>query len=116
MDYLSNSDYQSILNFYKIPFDNKSKESIKQKAESILASKLCKCIKKVDKNGTKKNESKAIAICKNAIINKKGLDIFRFTCKTKPTLISSKKNTNIKIIKKRFKGKKRFSRKNKFKL
>lgn len=91
MDYLSKSDYQSILNFYKIPSNKMTNKTIKQKAESILASKLCKCIKKVDKTRRRKSESRAIAICKDTVINRKGLSIFRFTCKNKPLLIAKKK-------------------------
>jgi len=99
MEYLSKSDYQSILNFYKIPINDKmTNDTIKQKAEHILASKLCKCIKKVDKTRRKKNESRAIAICKDTVIKKKGLNIFRFTCKKKPRLFS-KKNRKVRLTK-----------------
>jgi len=78
---LSKNDYKSILNFYKIDSDNLNNKQIKSKAEDILATKLCRCIKKVDP--TLKNESKAIAICTDSILKKKHLKSFRFTCKKK---------------------------------
>lgn len=97
MNHLSNDDYKSILSYYKIPInENMSNEVLKTKAENILASKLCKCIKKVDKS--RKNESRSIAICRNAVIHKKGFDIFKFTCKKRARLIA-KKNTKDKLVK-----------------
>lgn len=94
---LSNDDYKSILSYYKIPInENMSNDALKIKAENILVNKLCKCIKKVDKK--RKNESRAIAVCRNSVIQKKGFDIFKFTCKKRARLIS-KKNTKIKLIK-----------------
>lgn len=109
MNSLTNADYTSILNYYKIPIsETMTNEDIQNEAEKILASKLCKCIKKVDKKG--KSESTSISICRNAVIQKKGYDIFRFTCKNKPKLIP-KNNTKIKIIKRKINYKKRLSRK-----
>lgn len=113
MNSLTNSDYASILNYYKIPITSyMTNDNIKNKAENILASKLCKCIKKVDKKTDRKNksESRAIAICRNAVIEKKGYEIYRFSCKNKPKLIS-KNNTKSKIVKRKYSGNKRLSRK-----
>ena len=64
MTELTNNDYTKILKFYKksIP---KTSRLLKLQAESILANKLCRCIKKVDK----KNESRSIGICTKTIIN-----------------------------------------------
>jgi hypothetical protein len=78
MTELTNNDYKRILEFYKktIP---RSKRLLKIQAEKILANKLCKCIKKVDKN----NESRAIGICTKTIINNKGFTRGKFTCKKK---------------------------------
>ena len=48
MGILTKSDYEKILNYYNIPFSSsESSKQIKNKAEEILAEKLCKCIKKV---------------------------------------------------------------------
>jgi hypothetical protein len=112
MENLTKNDYHSILKYYKINVDeNMSNDDIKKRAENILASKLCKCIKKVDKNRT--NESRAIALCRNTVIQRKGFDIFKFTCKNKARLIP-KKNTKITLIKRKINKKnKRTSRKNK---
>ena len=44
---LTKKDYTSILKYYKINYENLTSLQIKKNAESILATKLCKCIKKV---------------------------------------------------------------------
>ena len=59
-------------------------------AEKLLVSKLCRCIKKVDKE----NEARAIGICTKTIINNKGFTRGKFTCKKKET-ISLKKKKNV---------------------
>ena len=45
---LNKKDYENILRFYKTPIPRLYKE-VKEKAEYILANKLCRCIKKVNK-------------------------------------------------------------------
>lgn len=103
MGTLTKNDYVSILNYYNIEINkDMSLVDIKNKAENILASKLCKCIKKIDKNSD--SETRAIAICRDAVIQKKGLDIFSFTCKNKAKLIP-KKNTKINLVKTKSKTK-----------
>ncbi len=91
MSELTTNDYKHILEFYKksVP---KSKRILKLQAERILASKLCRCIKKVDKE----NEARAIGICTKTIINNKGFNRGKFTCKKKQTIKLSKKNTTKK--------------------
>ena len=86
MTELNNKDYIHILEYYKktIP---KSNRLLKIEAEKILATKLCKCIKKVDPI----NESKSIGICTKSVINRKGYRRGKFTCKKKPS-IQIKKN------------------------
>jgi len=74
MSELTINDYKHILEFYKKPLP-KSKRILKLQAERILASKLCRCIKKVDKT----NESRAIGICTKTIINNKGYSRGKFT-------------------------------------
>ena len=109
MGILNQNDYVKILNYYDITISPKdSSKTIKNKAENILAEKLCKCIKKVKKSDSANNsgdhddndndngndktssesESKAIAICSNSIFEKKGLDRGLFDCKKKPRLIN----------------------------
>jgi len=69
-------DYKKILSYYKMRLPKKNK-TLKKKAETILANKLCKCIKKVGL----KNEKRSIAICTNSIFTRKGLRRGKFTCK-----------------------------------
>lgn len=106
MGILNQNDYIKILNYYDITISPKdSSKTIKHKAETILAEKLCKCIKKVKKsdsvnasgddddgngndNTSSESESKAIAICSNSIFEKKGLERGLFDCKKKPRLIN----------------------------
>lgn len=92
MTTLTNNDYKRILEFYNktIP---KSKRLLKQQAEKLLATKLCRCIKKIDKV----NEARAIGICTKTIINNKGFTRGKFTCKKKETIsLKKKKNTTRK--------------------
>ena len=66
--------------------------------ENALATKLCRCIKKVDP----KDESRSIGICTDSVFGKKGLAIHGFTCKKKPRLkkIEKTKKKLTKISKK----------------
>ena len=104
MGILNQNDYIKILNYYDITISPKdSSKTIKHKAETILAEKLCKCIKKVKKSDSvnasgddnnnddtsSESESKAIAICSNSIFEKKGLERGLFDCKKKPRLINT---------------------------
>ena len=111
---LSQQDYRSILKYYNIPAP-KNKYKRKKIAEDTLASKLCKCIKKVSsqrirslpiskrtrkrrKLSLMKAERDATGICRNSVIQKKGLHNFGFTCKKKSTLRKRKGHT-IKLAK-----------------
>ena len=79
MSELTKQDYTQILEYYKkkIP---RSERLLKLQAEKILAYKLCRCIKKIDKT----HEARAIGICTKTIINKKGYTRGKFTCKKSP--------------------------------
>jgi hypothetical protein len=94
MSELTNNDYTRILDFYNksIP---KSKRLLKKQAEKILANKLCKCIKKVDK----KNEARTIGICTKTVINNKGFKRGKFTCKKKESMSIYKNIKNKKTRK-----------------
>lgn len=81
---LSSRDYIKILNFYKINIP-KNKVILKSKAEDILASKLCKCIKKVGL------EKRAIPICSKGIFTRKGLKRGKFQCKKKNSVTFKKR-------------------------
>ena len=96
---LSLNDYKLILKYYNIDTSGMKNSTIRKQAEDILAEKLCRCIKAVDKTNFKK-ETKAIAVCKNSVLNKKNLKISKFTCKKKKQFLTSKKNKKkTKLIK-----------------
>lgn len=92
MSKLTINDYKYILEYYKKPIPN-SKTNIIEQAEDIIANKLCRCIKKIDKKYNKKFESRAIGACTRSVINRKGFTRGNFTCKkkTKITLFKTKK-------------------------
>ena len=59
-------------------------------AEKLLASKLCKCIKKFDPT----NEAKSIGICTKSVVNNKGYRRGKFTCRRKPAIQIKKMKSN----------------------
>jgi hypothetical protein len=85
MSQLNNNDYKEILEYYGKPIP-KSNRLLKNAATKILATKLCKCIKKV-------GEPRSIGICTKSVINKKGLTRGKFTCKKKISIVLQKKNS-----------------------
>ena len=99
---LSREDYIKILDYYGIKHQGASLTTIKGKAERILADKLCRCIKRVDKtrsnklkNSKSKNndESRAIAICRDSVLTRKGVtNAGKFSCKPKARFLKSKSN------------------------
>ena len=90
MSQLNNNDYKQILEYYNEPIPHSARLT-KLNAENILASKLCRCIKKVDKT----NEARAIGICTKTILNSKGITRGKFKCKGKSTIKLKKyKKTN----------------------
>ena len=99
---LTNKDYKLILKYYNINTEKLSKIDIQEKAESILAQKICRCIKKVDSYNTKKNnklsETNLISICKKSVLSDKNIKNYRFTCKKKQKFIP-KKGTNTLLVK-----------------
>jgi len=81
-------DYKTILAFYHVPLHKKwTTVDLKRIASSLLNQKLCRCIKSIQPKPTRTNERKAIAVCVNSVINKKGLKIRRFTCKRRANLL-----------------------------
>ena len=86
---LTNKDYTKILNFYKIPIP-KSNKTLKQKANKILSTKLCRCIKKLDPE----NEARSIGICTKTIFNTKGYTRGKFKCKKKQSVMYRKTRKN----------------------
>ena len=99
MNKLNYSDYVDILKFYKIDAFGLKRKDVKSKAEHLLATKLCKCIKKIKQRTTKIKESKAIAICNDSVIRKKGLKTFKFQCKKGARLLGKKGTRKILLVK-----------------
>ena len=91
MNKISKQDYERILKYYKIKVPNSLAE-MKKKAENVLADKLCKCIKKVGMH----DESRAIAICTEQVINKKNIQRRKFSCKKRKSISISKSKKNRK--------------------
>jgi len=86
MSEITESDYKKILDFYEKPIP-RSKRLLKIEAEKILATKLCRCIKKIDA----KNEARSIGICTKSVINTKGFTRGKFKCKGKKYITFRKK-------------------------
>jgi hypothetical protein len=95
---MTKSDYEKILSYYKIPFAKLSNLELKRTAEDILATKLCKCIKSVERRFSPKN---TIALCTASVFGKKGLKYFDVSCKGKAHLHYRKGTTGRKLTKTR---------------
>ncbi len=85
---LTITDYTNILQFYNKPIPTKSKD-LKRSAEKIMATKLCRCIKKLDPY----HESKSIGICTKSIFNTKGYVRGKFNCKKGSHVTIKKRNS-----------------------
>ena len=94
MSQINNNDYKKILEYYKQPIPT-SKRVIKLNAEKILASKLCRCIKKIEPS----KESKSIGIFTKTIFNSKVFNRGKFKCKEKK-FVTFRKSTNNKKTRK----------------
>ena len=91
---ITKQDYTKILQFYKMEIPS-SNRILRTKAKTILAEKLCRCIKKVDL----KNEAKSIGICTKTIFNRKGYHRGKFTCKGKQKVDFRRNDENQKTRK-----------------
>lgn len=91
MSELTLHDYKKILEFYKRPIPNSSR-LIKANAEKIISSKLCRCVKKFDKD----YGPKSVGMCTKSVINSKGFVRGKFTCKKRGTITLKKMNTTAK--------------------
>lgn len=90
---LNKNDYMAVLNYYNISTKNLSSKMLKERSEKILATKLCRCIKKVDPEV--KDKPRAVAICNNSVLNKKNLKGPRFTCKRGYKFVKNKDGTSV---------------------
>ena len=84
---LSSMDYRKIAHFYQIPKPNN--KSYKEISEDVLASKLCKCIKKV-RTSRQVDESAAIGVCSDSIFKNRNIDFYNFKCKKGAQLLPKK--------------------------
>lgn len=94
---LTKNDYINLLEFYNVKYKkNNSYKNLKKLGEKILANKLCKCIKSVDK----RNENKSIAICRSKIFKNRNITFRKFTCKRNKKIIGLNKTIkNFKLYK-----------------
>lgn len=91
MTSLTTKDYMNILTYYKIDSKGKTRKQQRSIAEKLLAKKLCRCIQKVKMGkgsplGMKtkqktRRRGRAIGICRDAVIRRKGYKIKKFSCK-----------------------------------
>ena len=88
---LKRRDYQTILDYYNIPYGHiKDIKTLKKKAIQLLNKKICSCIKKVKTRRRKKQfrsndngnelENNSIAICNYSVIQRKRLKLRSFEC------------------------------------
>jgi len=105
MKELSQEDYKTIIHHYGFPLP-KSKRLIVKKGESLMAKKLCSCIKKVTKK-FKNNKTPAIGICTYSVLKNRNLKIKSFTCKKKAKIVSLRKTKKVRFKKKKVKRKRR---------
>ena len=99
---LTNSDYEDILTYYDIEKPH-ILENTKALAEQIIATKLCRCIKRVSKQRKQENERRDIGICRKSVISRKNLNIYKFKCKNKKILLPGKSGNIIRKTSKKLK-------------
>jgi hypothetical protein len=87
MSELNINDFKHILEYYGEPIP-KSNRLTRVAAEQLIASKLCRCIKKIGGD----DEQRAIGICTKTILNRRGYTRGNFKCRGRPT-IKLKRNT-----------------------
>ena len=93
---LSVKDYEMIIKHYgrSVP---KTARKKKEKAEDLMALKLCSCIKKVTRKSRAKNEARSIGICSVSVIKNRGMKYKSFTCKKRRRIKNLKKTRKIKF-------------------
>lgn len=81
---LTHTDYIKILKYYNMRVPNSAK-TVKRNAEKMVATKLCRCIKKVGIGNEPASigEPAAIGVCTRSVINGKGLRRGSFKCAKK---------------------------------
>lgn len=101
---LKHADYVKILEHYSVEIPKTKEGKIdhrktKKQVRQLLANKLCRCIKKVEKGSKRKiTEPGSMFICNKSIFTNRNLKHYRFTCKKNKTL-KNKKGTNYFLTK-----------------
>ena len=90
MTKLTISDYRKILKHYNMKIPRNS-QLLREKATSLLANKLCRCIKSVGK--TMKNETQALKICRNSVLKRRRITVKRFQCQKRAKFLTSGRKT-----------------------
>lgn len=102
---LTSEDYKMILKHYKVKIP-KTKKERREAVDKLLATKMCKCIKTVEKT-SKIEEPGAIAICNKSIFRNRGLKFNRITCKKRYKFVGNKKTKRNLVKTKKLKYKKK---------
>ena len=110
MESITTEEYNAVLRYYDIDATGMTNKQKRKRAENILSTKLCRCIKKVEDRVEEKTQ--AIAICTEAVLYKKGLKISGFKCDKKKKIkgLATRKRTTEKRKAKRLYKKGRKSR------
>jgi hypothetical protein len=99
---LSRKNYESVLKFYKLPFQsNQPLKELRRTVEELMSDKLCRCIKKVTEQGHPDGEKRAIPVCKRSILHRKGLTDSGFSCKKKKSITLRKRGGKRTVTRKR---------------
>jgi hypothetical protein len=102
---LTSADYVAIMNYYQVDTTGLTPKVIKEKAETLLGKKLCKCIKKIQASRhSPADESRAIAICRDSVLTRKGLRNYNFKCKRTYKLLPQKHTRKKLLVYKRQRG------------
>lgn len=86
---LTDDDYRNILKYYEEPVP-KSMRLMRKNAETIMAAKLCGCIKKVGVS-EEGGEARAIGICSRSIFGRKSIRRGAFKCRKRGRTVAMQK-------------------------
>lgn len=101
---LTKEDYMAILRNYKkknkmqktrksIPSRAERKTVLQSRAKKIMASKMCRCVKRIKD----RNESKAIRICTKTLFQNRGMTRGKFKCSPSYSVEFQKTKKNRKV-------------------
>lgn len=93
---ITKKDHIAVLDYYGIDHSSMSASKVKEKAETLLAEKLCRCIGKADKAKTDESKSRAIGVCRRNVLHRKGIDVHKFSCDEGAKLLPNKEGRKIR--------------------